>query len=153
MKYLFLSFSFLTCNLLISLCISKLILGVPTEDEMESIVRKLNFSRLGNITWLKLFGFFLSVYWNDMEDPILEYFHWQFLSYQIPNGSHHKVHFILNYCDITRYQELVFQKVSVNLKWRFTKLEKKQTVYLLGHWEFSKPVVLAEPLILVGSSV
>lgn len=60
-----------------------------------------------------------------MEDPVLEYLQWKFLSYQIPSGSHHEVDFIPNDCDITRYQELALQKVSVNLKRRLTKLEKK----------------------------
>lgn len=50
----------------------------------------------------------------------------QLLSYQIPSASHHEVDFILNDCDITRYQELHFKK-SVNLKRKLTKPENKQT--------------------------
>lgn len=90
--------------------ISKLTLGALSEDDMESIVRKLNFSRLGNITWSIFFFFLVSVYWNDTKDPILGISMDNFfpIKYSTAHLTKQTSFWITN---ITRYQEFVFQNV------------------------------------------
>lgn len=151
MKRLFSSFSFFISNLLTSVFISKLILGVLSENGMESIIRRLNFS-IGEHHLKYIFVTILKLYERSYSTALPLTISFLSNSY----GSYHKVDLILNYCDTTRQQELGFKKKikkTVNLERRFSKLGKNPTVYLLGHWEFSKLVVLAEPLILAGSSV
>lgn len=83
--------------MLASVFISKLILGVLSENGMESIVRKFNFS-IGGHNLKYFFVTILKLYERSYSTVLPLTI--SFLSNS--SGSHHKVDLILNYCDITR---------------------------------------------------